>query len=154
MIRFIASVCAAAIVTTGFGILYNVPKRTIGASSFTSSIGWIVYFTTTRLFGFPLFVGTTCAAFVIALISQLWAKHYRVPVTIFAIPAILPLVPGGMAYNSMLAFVTGEILLAMQYLIETFIIAGGLALGLTVNSAIFQVLSPRAIMRQGRRYLP
>lgn len=42
----------------------------------------------------------------------------------------------------------------MRYLIETFIVAGGLALGLTVNSAIFQVLSPRAIIQQGRRYLP
>ena len=151
---YIMPIFSATIATVGFGILYNIPKRTIPASATTSGLGWIVYFICTQVFHLPLFVGTTLASFTIALISQLFAKHYRMPVTIFAIPAIIPLVPGGSAYNSMLAFVTGEILSAMRYLIETFIVAGGLALGLTVHSAIFQVLSPRAIIQQGRRYLP
>lgn len=154
ILEYITYFIAAFVATFGFGIIYNVPKESLFASSLTGAVGWVTSNIFTSEFGSPLFIGTTVAAFVIALMSQLWARRLHMPVTIFAIPAIIPLVPGGVAYNTMRSFVEGEILLGMNYLIETILTAGALALGLTVNSAVFQVFSPKAIWRRGRRYLP
>lgn len=145
---------AAFFATFGFGVLYNVPQRTLIASSSIGGVSWLVYYLTMTYLNFPVFMATTLASFSIALLSQLMAKRFRVPVIVFAIPAIIPLVPGGLAFNTMRAFVAGEIITAMSYLVETFLTAGALALGLTVNSAIFQVFSPKAIWSRGRRYLP
>jgi len=145
---------AAFVATFGFGIIYNAPKESLIASGITGGVGWIISDIINSIFGAPIFIGTTVAAFSIALMSQLWARRLYMPVTIFAIPAIIPLVPGGTAYNAMRAFVEGRIPMGMDYLVEVILTAGALALGLTVNSAVFQVFSPKAIWQRGRRYLP
>lgn len=145
---------AATIASLGFAILYNIPKRTLPAASFIGGCGWAVYYLLTNSTNSQLFAGAGIAAFVIAIMSQLFARNFGVPVTILSIPAIIPIVPGGSAYNGMRAFILGEYVVATGFVIDTFIIAGAIALGLTVNTAIFQVLSPKAIVQQGRRYLP
>lgn len=153
-LQLIYTTIAAGFTTLGFAILYNIPRRTLLPCSLIGSFGWFIYFFTSEILEIQLFVAAGAASLGIAVVSQLFARRFSVPVTIFSIPAIIPFVPGGSAYNGMRAFVMGEYLIATGYVIDTFIIAGAIALGLTVNTAIFQVLSPKAIIQQGRRYLP
>ncbi|EKU92944.1 Uncharacterized conserved protein [Alloiococcus otitis] len=150
--NILTTMIAAGIASLGFAILYNVPRRVLLANAIIGAVGWAPYYLLINIFGSELFVGAGLASLVIALSSQLAARKYGLPVTVFSIPAIIPIVPGGSAYNAMRSFVTGEYFLATGYFIDTFIIAGAIALGLTVNTAIFQVLSPKSIIQQGRRY--
>jgi len=142
------------VITFGFAILYNIPKEALISASICGSIGYIVYYSALNLVALPLFISASLGAFAIALLSQLFARRHGMPVITFAIPAIIPMVPGGSAYNMMRSLVTGETLLAIDYLVETLLTGGAIALGLTVNSAIFQALSPRNIWQKGKRYLP
>lgn len=150
----IVATLASAIATLGFAILYNVPRKTLLTNALIGGLGYAIYYIIINEMGLQLFVGSGVSALVIAVASQLAARKFSMPVTIFSIPAIIPIVPGGSAYNAMRAFVMGEYILATGHIIDTFIIAGAIALGLTVNTAIVQVLSPKAILQQGRRYLP
>ncbi|HLQ74581.1 MAG TPA: threonine/serine exporter family protein [Alloiococcus sp.] len=145
---------AATFTTLGFAILYNIPRRHLPIASIIGGMGWMIYYFFMNDLGIQLFASAGLASLTISVVSQLFARKYAVPVTIFSIPAIIPLVPGGSAYNGMRAFIMGEYAIATGHVIDTFIIAGAIALGLTVNTAIFQVLSPKAIVQQGRRYLP
>lgn len=145
---------AAAFTTLGFAVLYNIPRRLLHVSALVGAIGWIFYYIFVDTLEAQLFVSAGLASLVISIVSQLFARRYAVPVTLFSIPAIIPFVPGGSAYNAMRAFIVGEYFVATGNIIDTFLIAGAIALGLTVNTAIFQVLSPKAILQQGRRYLP
>jgi uncharacterized membrane protein YjjB (DUF3815 family) len=153
-LNHIAYFIAALVATFGFGVLYNVPTRTLFASSFAGAVGWIVYYILSFQIELDLFVGVGVAAFLVAYFSQWYARHYRMPVIVFAIPGIIPLVPGGSAYNMMRAFIEGSSEMALMYATETFLISGAIALGLSVNSGLFQVFSNRAFEKRDKRYLP
>ncbi len=153
-VDILVTTIAAILATLGFAILYNIPRKTLPVSALIGGTGWAVYYSLINGLDVQLFVGAAAASLFIAVVSQLFARRFSVPVTILSIPAIIPIVPGGSAYNGMRAFIMGEYIIATSYVIDTFIIAGAIALGLTVNTAIFQVLSPKAIVQQGRRYLP
>lgn len=40
-------------------------------------------------------IATLAAAFIVAVISQYFAKRYKTPITVFNVSGIIPLVPGG-----------------------------------------------------------
>ena len=145
---------AAFIATIGFGILYNVPTRTILASSLAGATGWVVYHYLSFQLDLDYFVGAGAAAFFVANWSQWFARYYRRPVIVFAIPGIIPLVPGGSAYNMMRSFIEGNSDLAFMYATETFLVSGAIALGLSVNSGLLQALSSRTLGKRDKRYLP
>lgn len=54
----------------------------------------------------------------------------------------------------MRAFIEGSSEMALMYATETFLISGAIALGLSVNSGLFQVFSNRAFEKRDKRYLP
>ncbi|WP_208559569.1 threonine/serine exporter family protein [Marinilactibacillus kalidii] len=153
-VQYLTYFIAAFIATVGFGILYNVPKRTILASSLAGATGWIVYYYLSFQLDLDFFVGAGAAAFLVANCSQWFARYFRMPVIVFAIPGIIPLVPGGSAYNMMRAFIEGHSDMAFMYATETFLVSGAIALGLSVNSGLLQVLSSRKLGKREKRYLP
>ena len=154
LLEYITYFLAAFIATIGFGILYNVPTRTIFASSTAGAAGWVIYYYLSFELELDYFVGAGVAAFTVANCSQWFARYYRMPVIVFAIPGIIPLVPGGSAYNMMRAFIEGNSNLAFMFATETFLVSGAIALGLSVNSGLLQVLSSKTLNRRGKRYLP
>lgn len=128
--------CFAA--TVAFGVIFNVPKRVIWIGGGIGSLAWFIY-STLPTYGMSEIFATAVAALVCAAISHLLAKRYRVPVTTFSIPAIIPLVPGSRAYFTMLAFVDGDYLNGIQLGIETMLRAGAIAAGLVFALSIFSI---------------
>ena len=154
LIDFIKHFGASFITALGFAILYNIPRRTIAPAGVTGAVGWTIYFFLTTYMGTQGFVATIIASFFIAFASQIFARKLLSPVIIFTLPGLIPLVPGGMAFSMMRAFVEGEILLGFQFATNTFLTAGALALGLSINGAFFQLFSSRNIFNRGTKYVP
>lgn len=138
----------------GFAVLYNIPRNTIVPAGITGGIGWTVYF---FLYNYSVdfeFIATIAASFFIAFASQIFARQLKTPVIIFTLPGLIPLVPGGTAYNMVRAFVEGNSALGFEYATSTFLTAGALALGLSINGAFFQVVSSRNLFNRGNQYVP
>lgn len=154
LIDFIQHFGSSFITALGFSVLYNIPRRTIAPAGFTGGVGWTVYFFLTTYLSTQSFLATIIASFCIAFASQIFARRLRAPVIVFTLPGLIPLVPGGMAYNMMRAFVEGDILLGFQFATSTFLTAGALALGLSINGAFFQLISSRNIFNRGTKYVP
>ena len=153
-IDFIQLFGSCLITALWFSVLYNIPRRTIVPAGFTGGVGWTVYFFLTTYLSTQGFLATIIASFCIAFASQIFARRLRAPVIVFTLPGLIPLVPGGMAYNMMRAFVEGETLLGFQFATNTFLTAGALALGLSINGAFFQLISSRNIFNRGSKYVP
>ena len=153
-LNYLIFLLAAFFASFGFGVMYNVPTRTLFASSISGALGWLVYYIIAIEFGLEVFIGAGAASFFIAFLSQWFARHYRMPVIVFAVPAIIPLVPGGSAYNMMRSFIEGNSEAALMFATETFLVSGAIALGLSVNSGLFQVFSNRTFGKRDKRYLP
>lgn len=150
MIHFSSSFITAL----GFSVLYNNPRKTIAPAGLTGAVGWSIYFLLNHYLGFIDFIATMIAAFFIAFASQNFARRLRTPVILFTLPGLIPLVPGGAAYNMMRAFVEGNADLGFEYGVNTFLTAGALALGLSINGALFQLFTNRSLTKRGRKYVP
>lgn len=154
LIDFIQHFGSSFMTALGFAILYNIPRRTIAPAGLTGAIGWTIYFFLTTYLGVQSVLATSMASFFIAFASQIFARRLKSPVIVFTLPGLIPLVPGGMAYNMMRAFVEGEMILGFQFATNTFLTAGALALGLSINGAFFQLISSRNIFNRGNKYVP
>lgn len=58
------------------------------------------------------------------------------PVTMFTIPALMPLVPGGTAYQALRVLVLGYIIQAQILWIHVMLIAGALAVGFMLSTLL------------------
>lgn len=154
MFDFVIHFTASFLTAMGFSILYNIPRKTMIPAGITGGIGWTSYFFLVNYLGVVDFVATVIASFFIAFASQIFARKFRTPVIIFTLPGLIPLVPGGAAYNMMRAFVEGNTTLGLDYGIETFLTAGALALGLSINGVVFQLLTSRSLFKRGSNYVP
>ncbi|KPV42119.1 threonine/serine exporter family protein [Alicyclobacillus ferrooxydans] len=125
--------------TAAFGIIFSAPKRLLIAGGGVGMIGWLIYIEFTRS-GIPVVPATLVAAFMITLVSLLFARFYKAPVTVFSVAGIIPLVPGGLAYNAMRYFVENDYNLAMRYAAESFMISGAIAIGLIVAEVVYQIV--------------
>ena len=151
---FILNFGSSFLTALGFAILYNIPRQTIVPAGITGGIGWTIYFFLVVYLGAIDFVATMIASFFIAFASQIFARRLKTPVIIFTLPGLIPLVPGGAAYNMMRAFVEGNASLGFEHATNTFLTAGALALGLSINCAMFQLFGSRNIFSPRNKYVP
>ncbi|HSC55201.1 MAG TPA: threonine/serine exporter family protein [Phnomibacter sp.] len=90
----------------GFGILFNVPARTLMVLWIGGAIGGFVKFS---LMGAGVGTGIIAASFaaasIVGIMSIPMAHFKHIPPMIFAIPSVIPLVPGVLAYRTMLGLI-------------------------------------------------
>ena len=116
---FIAIVC--------FAIIIECPKKYLPLAGVIGAVG-----------------GTVLAAFfsalAITILSHIFAKGFRAPVTIFLIPGILPTVPGAGMYRIVYYLVAGNQAKCAFYFAQTLEIAGMIALAIFLVGTIVNVI--------------
>lgn len=61
------------------------------------------------------------------------------PVIIFSVGGIIPLVPGGLAYDAMRRFVENDNNLGIQYGVQALLLSGAIAAGLVLSEVLGQM---------------
>ncbi|RHW41491.1 threonine/serine exporter [Neobacillus notoginsengisoli] len=123
------------IATAAFGILFNAPRSMLIKCGFVGMFGWTIYYLIER--DTSNGVGATLvAAFVVGIISHMLAKSSRTPVIVFSVSGMIPLVPGGMAYNAMRHFVEIDYSTAMSLAGRASLMSGAIAMGLVFSEAL------------------
>lgn len=94
----------------GFGVLFNVPQRTILNIWILGALGGLV-----KLFLVNAGIGVVLASFsgasLIGILSIPFAHNRHTPPLVLSIPALIPMVPGVFAYRTMLGMIklTGDL---------------------------------------------
>lgn len=125
--------------TAAFAILFNAPRRSLIKCGFVGMAGWFVYISLVK-YNYDAVIASFIAAFIIAVISQIFAKMYKTPIIIFSISGIIPLVPGGSAYDAMRHFVENDYNTAIQLAAKAFMISGAIAVGLVISEVLYQLI--------------
>lgn len=81
------------------------------------------------------------ATIAVAILSEIFARVYKVPATVFMIIGIIPLVPGGGVYYTMKALVDGNMTLFLHKGLETAEYAGAIAVGCSLVSSFVRILT-------------
>ncbi|EHQ25802.1 threonine/serine exporter family protein [Mucilaginibacter paludis] len=93
--------CAAI----GFAVLFNVPRRTLPSIFILGALGGLTKVILVH-FGANVIVSTFLGAMLIGFLSIYFAHYKHAPQPIFAIPAVIPMVPGVFAYRMMLGLIS------------------------------------------------
>ena len=94
----------AFLASLGFAVLFNVPKNRLFYAALAGGIGGAAY-------SIALYLGTTetvsllYASIFLSLASEIMARILRCPSTMFLISALIPFVPGGGAYYTVLSLI-------------------------------------------------
>jgi len=128
--------CLAAFFScTGFCIIFNIHRAGIIRASLGGALGWLVY----TMIGKTI-LAAFCASAVIGLYAEIMARVRKCPVTGYLVVALLPLVPGGGIYHTMLYAVSGYTQMFLNTLLYTFGLAAALAVGSMISSSLFRTI--------------
>ena len=125
--------------TVIFGVITNVPRRSLLASGFTGAIGWMVYIGLKEL-QFRLGLANFIAAVMIGCFSIYFSRKQKIPMLIFIVPSLVPLVPGGPAYLAVREFVLGSPNTGFHYIAVVIVTAGAIAGGFMITSLVEKIV--------------
>lgn len=88
----------------GFAVLFRVPERSLVLIFIIAILAGITRDITTH-FRFGIATATFISAIIIGLVSIPAAHNKHAPPLVFAIPAVIPMVPGIFAYRTMIGLI-------------------------------------------------
>lgn len=124
----------------GFSFVFRIHKNLHFAfiGSLGGMIGWMIYLLLEN--SFHIIINSLCAMMVVALYSELMARIFKAPATIFIVVGCFPLVPGKGIYQTMLYLVSNNRNMFINSLLNTVGIALSLATAILIISTIFKVI--------------
>ncbi|ASA20879.1 threonine/serine exporter family protein [Paenibacillus donghaensis] len=125
------------IAASTFCILFNAPRRALLQCGLAGMVGWIVYLQLDRQWG--MVTATFAATLIVGIISIFFARSFKLPVIIFSVGGIIPLVPGGLAYDAMRKFVENDYIEAVEIAVEALMLSGAIAAGLVLSEVLGQM---------------
>lgn len=140
MLVFVYQFVLSFFASMGFGILFNAPRRALISCGLTGAAGWLVYFSFMNT-EVNQIVASFAGGIVLTAVSIYNARYLKMPVVIFITCGIIPLVPGGIAYQAMRNVVLENYQLAISFGIEAELIASAIALGIITSEMIHSLVN-------------
>ncbi|MCP0887212.1 threonine/serine exporter family protein [Ligilactobacillus sp. WILCCON 0076] len=121
-----------------FGVIINIPRRALHACGFVGMFGWLTYMFVKQIEG-GVMMANLVSALAIGVCSIFVARWQKMPTILFNIPSLVPLVPGGQAYQAVRFFALNNNILAISYLVQVAMIAGAIAMGFFLSELVGQL---------------
>lgn len=135
MMEQLITIIAAAVGSAGFAFFFNAKNSQILCAAISGLLVSGLYLLLTSQYDSILLDNMLCSMFVTAY-AELFARLMKAPSSVFLLPAIIPLVPGGFLYYAMYGLVTGANEAAWQNANATMLTGLGIAMGILVVSVI------------------
>lgn len=143
----IVQVIGAFVAVCAVSITYGVSRRFLFFSGFAGAFSWMIYLLMLKVEANEIF-GVFVATLAAALISNIFARILKAPVTTFLIPSILPTVPGVGMYRIVYYMIIGDMDTAGYYLTYVLQIAGMIAIGIFIIETIFRTFVKKEYLQK------
>lgn len=117
--------------------VFEAPHHLNKYIALLGGIGWFAYLILIKHYDYM--VATYLSSFVIAFFSHVAARKFKVPVTVFFIPAFFPLVPGTKLYEAVYAYITNKPSIGNTLILETIFTSGMIALAILTVDSMFRI---------------
>ncbi|MBQ0167191.1 MAG: threonine/serine exporter family protein [Treponema sp.] len=136
--------CVWAAGASGFSAFYlNTKPFDSIWGAVTGAAGWLAFRLTGGTGAGGSAVSYLAGALAVAAFSEVMRLIRHTPATVFLIPGLLPLVPGGGMFKTMRAAVQGLSSEALSLLYTTLLAAGAIALGIALVSGVVKLFRRR-----------
>lgn len=132
-----------------FGILFQVRGRNLIWAAVSGGLCWLVYALACQAIPSSQIPAYFLAAVCTTLFAEVCARVLHTPASVFTAVGVIPLVPGGGIYRTMLLCIRGTPEQALAACISTIGIAGAMAMGIMVVSSIVRLVTHRHITQGG-----
>lgn len=133
ILSYISTVC--------FCVLLHIPLRAYNTAGIIGGGVWVIYWIMYYYQHTGLAISNLFAAILISLLSMVAARHLKMPMIVFNVPALVPFVPGGQAYKLVRNFAIGNYQLATVYLYQVIVIAGAITLGFGLGELLIRAVN-------------
>ena len=97
---------AAFLAIFGFSIILDVPKKFLLYAGAAGGVCWFVYLLALQA-GRSLIMAAFLSSLVVSILSHIFARVLKAPVTVFLVAGILPTVPGASVYRCVYFMIQG-----------------------------------------------
>lgn len=148
MTEFILGVLAACLGSFGFSFLFRVDLKYIMWGVLGGALNWAAYLAVLAVTD-GIFASALAGAIVATFYAELLAYIFRTPATVFLLPSLIPLVPGGSLYYTMSNLITKNYDVAAVKGMQTAEVMLGTSLGVVMASLV--VYAVRHVVAQKKK---
>lgn len=141
----------------GFAVLFNVQSARLFWAGLGGMVGWAAYLALGLYYESDVmrfFLASAC----FTLYAEPLARLKKTPITVFLVPAAIPMVPGASLYRSMSFAVSGQWNAFAQQILYTLLLAAAIAAGIVcamtlvhIGMRLKKVLLQRRISCSGKQ---
>ena len=122
----------AGLGSLGFALMFNVRRGLLAQAVLGGILDWGVYLLASEFFNGNVFLSSVAAAVFATIYAETMARIMKAPATIFYLPTVVPLIPGGSLFYTMSYAVLNEWDMVRSYGSSTIYCALGIAAGMSL----------------------
>lgn len=138
----VIQIIGAFLAVVTIAVLNGVPVKYLVYSGTVGAAGWAVYLLM-RFVQLPEAMAMFIATVIVAIVSHVYARVLKAPVTLFLVCGILPLVPGVAMYRVVYYLLISDHVTAGHYAITTASVTGAIALAVFFVDTVFKLKKPK-----------
>ncbi len=140
MKEWLVPIVSAALGSLTFAMFFGVRSRKLWFSLLGGALNWGLYLLAMKKMGLPATMAYALGAAAGTLYAEILARIVKTPVTVFVITSVIPMVPGGALYYTMLGLLQGDKATFVDRGLYTLSAAGAMALGIFAATMLFRLL--------------
>lgn len=140
MKEWLVPIVSAALGSLSFAMFFGVRSRKLWFSLLGGALNWGLYLLAMKKMGLPETLAYALGAAAGTLYAEILARIIKTPVTVFVITSVIPMVPGGPLYYTMLGLLQGDKATFVDRGLYTLSAAGAMALGIFAATMLFRLL--------------
>ena len=134
----IFQVLAGFVGSFGFAILFNIRGKRLIAASIGGMLSWLVFVLLNKVIGNDVTAYFVVSA-LMSIYAEIMARKMKTPTTTFVITSLIPMIPGGSLYYTMVSVFRAENGDFIQRATHTLELASALALGVVLITTFARI---------------
>ncbi|MBO4605129.1 MAG: threonine/serine exporter family protein [Bacteroidales bacterium] len=127
---------AAFVGTVGFSVIFGVPRRNYVQTALVAMVGWVAYLVLFRFTVLGPAISTFAATVIVASLARAFASWFKTPSTVYLIPGVFPMIPGGGIFWTTFFLVSSRLSLALHAGMLALEVTAAIVLGIVLVSAL------------------
>lgn len=136
----IIQILAGFVGSIGFAILFNIRGKSLIATAIGGLFSWLLFVILSKYIKNEPFLYFIIAC-VISTYAEIMARVLKTPTSAFITTSLIPLIPGGSLYYTMVHAFEGDLHAFLPKAIYTMQLASALALGIIVSTSVARIFN-------------
>lgn len=136
----IIQILAAFVGSIGFALMFNIRGWRLVAASVGGLLSWFLFVVINKFVANEPIV-YFIVAFAISVYAEIMARVLKTPTTTFITASLIPLIPGGSLYYTMVHAFSGDYDAFLPRAVNTLQLAAALALGIIVSTTLARAIN-------------